>query len=114
MSAILLQTLGCAKSPSLACFEAYREEEKTGLQSSVGRDGKLRDYEDLELRINPTQVEIDNESDERCTLLKVDSANRPGTLVEVCFWAVYRAPSCIIKYLCMRGGIVGPLYHGAL
>lgn len=92
MSAILLQTLGCAKSPSLACFEAYREEEKTGLQSSVGRDGKLRDYEDLELRINPTQVEIDNESDDSCTVLKVDSANRPGTLVEVRLCSNSHAP----------------------
>jgi len=87
MSAILLQTLGETRHPhgSIACFDEYREEEKTSLQSSVGRDGKLRDYEALELRINPTQIEIDNNGDDSVTLLKVDSANRPGTLVEVSY-----------------------------
>lgn len=88
MSAILLQTLGEARyhHGSIACFDDYREEEKASLHQktfSVTKDGTLRDYEALELRVNPTQIEIDNDSDDAVTLLKVDSANRPGTLVEV-------------------------------
>lgn len=88
MSAILLETLGETRHHhgSLACFEQYKEEEKTSLQSSVGRDGRLRDYEALELRINPTKIEIDNESDEEVSRILLDSANRPGTLVEVCLF----------------------------
>lgn len=85
MSAILLQTLGDATHHhgSIACFETYKEEEKESLQSSVGRDGRLRDYEALELRINPTQIEVDNDTDQEVSRILVDSANRPGTLVEV-------------------------------
>ncbi|CAL8463116.1 g2650 [Coccomyxa elongata] len=88
MSAILLQTLGEARHHhgSIACFDDYREEEKASLHQktfSVTKNGTLRDYEALELRVNPTQIEIDNDSDDAVTLLKVDSANRPGTLVEV-------------------------------
>lgn len=86
MSAILLQTLGETmhnRHGSLLSFNEFREEEKTRFQSSVGKDGRLRDYEALELRINPTQIEIDNDSDDLVTRIELDSANYPGTLVEV-------------------------------
>lgn len=41
------------------------------------------EYETLSQRINPPRVVIDNESLERCTLVKVDSANKHGILLEV-------------------------------
>lgn len=105
MSAILLETLGETRHHhgSLACFEQYKEEEKTSLQSSVGRDGRLRDYEALELRINPTKIEIDNESDEEVSRILLDSANRPGTLVEVCLFI--KLFHCITGWACSSGPV---------
>ena len=47
----------------------------------LSRDGASLEYEALELRIHPPNIEIDQAGDD--TLLTVDSANRPGTLVEV-------------------------------
>eukprot|EP00250_Pteridium_aquilinum_P009275 c18560_g2_i2 orf=1-1047(-) len=41
------------------------------------------EYETLSQRINPPRVVIDNESCEKCTLVKVDSANKHGILLEV-------------------------------
>eukprot|EP00250_Pteridium_aquilinum_P011519 c20123_g1_i1 orf=321-1694(-) len=41
------------------------------------------EYETLSQRINPPRVVIDNESLESCTLIKVDSANKHGILLEV-------------------------------
>ena len=37
----------------------------------------------LELRVHPPSVKIDNTLEEGSTVVIVDSANRPGTLVEV-------------------------------
>ncbi len=42
-----------------------------------------QEYETLELRIHPPNVHIDNQTDPQCTIVTIDSANRPGTLVEV-------------------------------
>ncbi|MCO5579312.1 hypothetical protein L7F22_033167 [Adiantum nelumboides] len=41
------------------------------------------EYETLSQRINPPRVVIDNRSCEKCTLVKVDSANKHGSLLEV-------------------------------
>ncbi|XP_076931027.1 ACT domain-containing protein ACR3-like [Bidens hawaiensis] len=41
------------------------------------------DYESLSIRINPPRVSVDNDSCRECTLVKVDSVNKPGILLEV-------------------------------
>ncbi|GER37689.1 ACT domain repeat 3 [Striga asiatica] len=41
------------------------------------------EYETLSIRINPPQVSVDNSSCNDCTLVKVDSMNKPGILLEV-------------------------------
>ncbi|XP_051124174.1 ACT domain-containing protein ACR3-like [Andrographis paniculata] len=41
------------------------------------------EYETLSIRINPPQVSVDNSTCKDCTLVKVDSVNRPGILLEV-------------------------------
>lgn len=41
------------------------------------------EYETLSIRINPPQVSVDNSSCRDCTLVKVDSMNKPGILLEV-------------------------------
>ena len=72
------------KSPSLIAFSDYRESEALNdLNTSVSNSGELLEYETLELRVHPPNIDIDNEYDPSCTLITVDSANRPGTLVEV-------------------------------
>ena len=72
------------KSPSLIAFTDYRESEaQNDLQTSVSSSGELLEYETLELRVNPPNIDVDNNYDPSCTLITVDSANRPGTLVEV-------------------------------
>lgn len=72
------------KSPSLIAFSDYREAEALNeLQTSVSRSGELLEYETLELRVHPPNINIDNDFSSDFTLITVDSANRPGTLVEV-------------------------------
>lgn len=41
------------------------------------------EYESLSIRINPPRVSVDNSSCKDCTVVKVDSVNRPGVLLEV-------------------------------
>ncbi|XP_027091782.2 ACT domain-containing protein ACR3 isoform X1 [Coffea arabica] len=41
------------------------------------------EYETLSIRINPPSVAVDNTSCKDCTLVKVDSLNKPGILLEV-------------------------------
>ncbi|KAI3807549.1 hypothetical protein L1987_23479 [Smallanthus sonchifolius] len=41
------------------------------------------DYESLSIRINPPRVSVDNDGCGDCTLVKVDSVNKPGILLEV-------------------------------
>ncbi|KAB2623801.1 hypothetical protein D8674_042525 [Pyrus ussuriensis x Pyrus communis] len=41
------------------------------------------EYENLSTRINPPRVSIDNSSCSDCTIVKVDSVNKPGILLEV-------------------------------
>lgn len=44
--------------------------------------GTLLEYETLELRIHPPNVVIEDVLDDT-TMVTIDSANRPGTLIEV-------------------------------
>jgi hypothetical protein len=76
---------GLGRSPSLRTFNEYRDEEAASVQrrSSVSREGLMLEYETLELRVHPPNVVIDNDAHETCTVITIDSANRPGTLVEV-------------------------------
>lgn len=75
------------RARSLKPFREYVELETANLVNSslsaVAPDGALLEYETLELRVHPTNVVIDNETREDSTLITVDSANRPGTLVEL-------------------------------
>ncbi|RAL48162.1 hypothetical protein DM860_005586 [Cuscuta australis] len=41
------------------------------------------EYETLSIRINPPRVSVDNISCKDCTVVKVDSVNKPGILLEV-------------------------------
>lgn len=41
------------------------------------------EYEKLVLRMNPPRVAVDNASNKKATLIKVDSANKRGSLLEV-------------------------------
>lgn len=41
------------------------------------------EYENLSIRIYPPRVSVDNSSCTDCTLVKVDSINKPGILLEV-------------------------------
>ncbi|KAH9757309.1 ACT domain-containing protein ACR3 [Citrus sinensis] len=41
------------------------------------------EYESLSLRINPPRASVDNSSCPECTVVKVDSVNKPGILLEV-------------------------------
>jgi hypothetical protein len=96
MSALVFDCLGSHRACSLASFLDYREQEKNNVDlSSVNHTGLLLEYETLELRVHPAQVEISNDSDEHCTVVTIDSANRPGTLVEV---SVFRFPT--LFYVC--------------
>lgn len=41
------------------------------------------EYENFNTRMNPPRVSVDNSSCKDCTLVKVDSLNKPGILLEV-------------------------------
>ncbi|MED6199264.1 Arsenical-resistance protein 3, variant 2 [Stylosanthes scabra] len=41
------------------------------------------EYENFSIRMNPPRVSVDNTSCHDCTLIKVDSVNKPGILLEV-------------------------------
>ena len=75
------------KVPSLQSFSAYRdlESQHSDRLGSVSTSGDLLEYETLALRCVPPVVNVDNEGSDECTIITVDSANRPGTLVEVGF-----------------------------
>jgi hypothetical protein len=87
MNVLLLRNLqNFKKSASLQSFNDYRQTESANSErglSSVTPDGLLLEYETLELRLHPPNVQIDNESYDDVTCITIDSANRPGTLIEV-------------------------------
>lgn len=72
------------RQPSLKPFLEYRESEKhCETRAACSRAGELLEYETLALRVVPPNIEIENNDSENITRVTVDSANRPGTLVEV-------------------------------
>eukprot|EP00879_Flechtneria_rotunda_P017211 GHRR01018032.1.p1 GENE.GHRR01018032.1~~GHRR01018032.1.p1 ORF type:complete len:568 (+),score=198.34 GHRR01018032.1:444-2147(+) len=84
MNTLLLRTLELKKSPSLQTFAQYREaESQNNKHTSVTSEGELLEHQTLELRVHPPNVTIDNDLYDDRTVITVDSANRPGTLVEV-------------------------------
>lgn len=72
--------LGYPNSGSHQTFSEYRQSEVVN-QRAVNESGNLLDYTTLELRVHPPNVQVDLQKNE--TRITVDSANRPGTLVEV-------------------------------
>ena len=72
--------LGTRRS-SVASFQEWKQQERNQQGGQRGQD--LAEYATLALRIDPSRVEVDNESSPTCSVLRIDSANRPGTLIEV-------------------------------
>ncbi len=84
MNVLLLRNLQLRKASSLQSFSEYKQNESQNPQlSSVTSEGLLLEYETLELRLHPPNVQIDNETYDDVTVITIDSANRPGTLIEV-------------------------------
>jgi hypothetical protein len=83
MQSLLYNVRGSSlrRSGSLQTFNEYRDNERKEKNAALAPSGFL-EYETLELRVHPPNVEIDN-SNYDDTKLTIDSANRPGTLVEV-------------------------------
>eukprot|EP00210_Caulerpa_lentillifera_P004780 g4564.t1 len=83
-ASVLNKTGNLFRSYSLQTFDEYKEcEAQCSRESAVTPEGTLLDYPDLWLRRNPPNVQIDNKSHPVATVITIDSANRPGTLVEV-------------------------------
>lgn len=82
MNTLLLRSPYMPRAGSLASFTEWQQTEQQNT-SSVSREGELLEYETLELRVHPPNICIDNKADDTSTVITVDSANRPGTLVEV-------------------------------
>jgi len=59
------------------------ERSQSSFNSAVDGTGSLLEYETLELRVTPTSIVVDTKSHPDFTIVKIDSANRPGTLIEV-------------------------------
>ena len=73
---------GFSRISSTQTFEQYRQSESYNqAQRAVNKNGDLLDYETLELRVHPPNIQIKVEDKE--TLITLDSANKPGTLIEV-------------------------------
>lgn len=70
-------------SPSLLALNEWQEKEKLNLHCAVDEQGFLLDNLTLELRVHPPQVHVDNSGDARSTVVTIDSANRPGSLIFV-------------------------------
>jgi hypothetical protein len=87
---------GISRISSNQTFAQYKQAELNQDQRAVNKDGDLLDYETLELRVHPPNIQVKVEDNE--TLITLDSANRPGTLIEVrilllimlkCRWLVF-------------------------
>ncbi|KAI7998790.1 ACT domain-containing protein ACR4 [Camellia lanceoleosa] len=69
------------------------------------------EFEKLVLRMNPPRVTVDNDSDRKATLIKVDSANKRGSLLEVV--QVLTDMNLIIRraYISSDGGWFMDVFH---
>jgi hypothetical protein len=72
-----------ASQASLLALSEWQEKERLALNCAVDEQGCLLDNLTLELRVHPPEVHVDNVGDARSTVITVDTANRPGTLVFV-------------------------------
>lgn len=69
------------------------------------------EYETLSQRINPPRVVIDNQSCEKFTLVKVDSANKHGILLEVVQVLTDLDLTIWKAYICSDGGWFMDVFH---
>lgn len=73
--------------PAVAAAAAHirpaEMEAKNNCASAVTEDGSLLDNLTLELRVHPPSIEIDNHAHDKWTVVTIDSANRPGSLIYV-------------------------------
>lgn len=83
MNTLLYKSGGLRASPSLLALSDWQEKEKQALNCAVDEEGCLLDNLTLELRVHPPEVHIDNAGTSQSTLVTIDSANRPGSLVFV-------------------------------
>lgn len=83
MNSLLFKSKSFRASPSLLALNEWQEKEKQSLNCAVDEEGCLLDNLTLELRVHPPEVHIDNAGDPHSTLITIDSANRPGSLVFV-------------------------------
>lgn len=72
----------CSKA-SLLELEQWQSLEKVNCSCAVDANGLLLDNLTLELRVHPPEINIDNLIDEKSTVVTIDSANRPGSLIYV-------------------------------
>ncbi|XP_021714488.1 ACT domain-containing protein ACR1-like [Chenopodium quinoa] len=68
-------------------------------------------FESLIERINPPRVCIDNDSSKNCTLIKVDSANKHGILLEVVQILTDLDLYISKSYICSDGGWFMDVFH---
>ena len=87
-----------ARTPSLLALSEWQEKERSlQLQSAVDEDGDLLDNLTLELRVHPPSIEVDNFGHDKFTVVTIDSANRPGSLIYVS-WAAWRGEHCLGRH----------------
>jgi glycine cleavage system regulatory protein len=67
----------------MLALNEWQAKEKGALNCAVDEEGCLLDNLTLELRVHPPEIHIDNASDPASTVVTIDSANRPGSLVYV-------------------------------
>ena len=61
----------------------WQEKERVAGMLAVDEHGCLLDNLTLELRVHPPEINVDNVGANRSTVLTIDSANRPGSLIFV-------------------------------
>ena len=76
-----------ARTPSLLALGEWHEYEKQNQACAVDQQGCLLDNLTLELRVHPPEVNIDNAAHDKWTVVTIESANRPGSLIYVSSWA---------------------------
>ena len=104
---------------SLLALSEWQEKERgASLRGAVDEQGLLLDSLTLELRCHPPEIGVDNVAS-RSTVVTIDSANRPGSLIFVSAVAelgslglgVPPKPTIFVSPLCRIAG--GPAFHRA-
>lgn len=79
---LLARRMGRSPSTATLSLDQFIEmEAKNNCASAVTEDGSLLDNLTLELRVHPPSIEIDNHAHDKWTVVTIDSANRPGSLI---------------------------------